>query len=690
MCFYPRTLSALAVVLTAGAVGTAAAESVRLDPITVTSPRVERDITETPQAVSVIEPEDIQDGRQQLQLDESINRVPGVFTQNRYNFAQNLRVSIRGFGARAPFGIRGVRVLVDGIPETLPDGQSQVDAIDLESVERIEVIRGPSSAIYGNAAGGVIDITTMEGPDEPYAEIRSTFGSYNFRRLGVKGGGRVGDWRGHISAWDLSYDGYREQSETRKRLVNTKGSYDIDEQRRITAVFTALDQPKGEDPAGLSRDQVREDRRQASGPAETLDAGQRVRQQRLGVIYEDAGSLPGTVTARAFYTNRDFRQQLPFPPAIITPGGPVSAPSLIRFDRDFYGVGIEYSDADSVGGIPIRYTAGVEANFQRDSRRRWNVFGTDGTRDDQTQQAVESADTVGAFAQNDFLLTDRLTLTVGGRFDRLRLKIDDRLGDGAASGRETFNELSGTAGLSYKIHPQHTVYTSVGTAFESPSFTEFYDPTEPGEGFDPGLEPQKALNFEVGAKGFLGDNARYELTAFTVETRDEIVQVLNDPDRFDNAGRTRRFGVEAGLEYFFTPRFSATGSYTWSDFRFRSLENQDGDSFRGKRLPGLPRHTFFGELAWRDPSGFYAIADTLLVSHVFGDNANDERVAGYGVVNARIGTTQQVGAVEFETFIAVNNILDKEYIENVRVNSAPNFLEPAPERNTFAGVRARF
>jgi len=128
----------------------------------------------------------------------------------------------------------------------------------------------------------------------------------------------------------------------------------------------------------------------------------------------------------------------------------------------------------------------------------------------------------------------------------------------------------------------------------------------------------------------------------------------------------------------------------WSDFRFRSLENQAGDSFRGKRLPGLPRHTFFGELAWRDPSGFYAIADTLLVSHVFGDNANDERVAGYGVVNARIGTTQQVGAVEFETFIAVNNILNKEYIENVRVNSAPNFLEPAPERNTFAGVRARF
>ena len=678
MYLYPRTLAALAIVLTASAVTSAAAESVRLEPITVTSPRVERDITETPQAVSVIEPEDIQDGRQGLQLDESINRVPGVFTQNRYNFAQNLRVSIRGFGARAPFGIRGIRVLVDGIPETLPDGQSQVDGIDLESVERIEVIRGPSSAIYGNAAGGVIDITTMEGPDEPYAEIRSTFGSYNFQRLGVKGGGRVGDWRGHISAWNLSYDGYRDQSETRKRLVNSKGSYDIDEERRITAVFTALDQPKGEDPAGLSPDRVREDRRQASANALALDSGQRVRKQRIGLIYEDSAILPGQLTTRAFYTNRDFRQQLPFP-----------GPSLIRFDRDFYGTGTEYTDTGSLLGVGTRFTVGAEAQWQRDSRDRYVVLPNAG-RVRQTQDAVESAETIGLFAQNDFLLTDRLTVTLGGRYDRLRLKIDDRFGDGAASGRQTFNELSGTTGVSYRLFPQHTLYANVGTAFESPSFTEFYDPTEPGEGFDPGLEPQKALNFEVGAKGFIGDNARYELTAFTVETRDEIVQVLNDPDRFENAGRTRRIGVEAGLEYFFTPRFSATGSYTWSDFRFRSLENQAGDSFRGKRLPGLPRHTFFGELAWRDPSGFYAIADTLLVSHVFGDNANDERVAGYGVVNARIGTTQQVGAVEFETFIAVNNILNKEYIENVRVNSAPNFLEPAPERNTFAGVRARF
>lgn len=675
----PNPFSALALVLSAGAIGVASAESVRLEPITVTSPRVERDITETPQAVSVIEPEDIQQGRQGLQLDESINRVPGVFTQNRYNFAQNLRVSIRGFGARAPFGIRGIRVLVDGIPETLPDGQSQVDAIDLESVDRIEVIRGPSSAIYGNAAGGVIDITTMEGPDEPYAELRTTFGSHDFQRYGVRGGGRVGDWAGHISAWELAYDGYRDQSETRKRLLNTKGSYDVDEQRRITAVFTALDQPKGQDPAGLNRNQVRDDRRQASANALALDSGQRVRQQRLGVTYEDNAVLPGQITARAFYTNRDFRQQLPFP-----------GPSLIRFDRDFYGAGLEYSDVGNLFGVGTRYTLGAEAQWQRDSRDRYVVLPGAG-RVRQTQDAVESAETVGLFAQNDFLLTERLTVTLGGRFDKLRLKIDDRLGNGAASGRESFSEASGTAGLSYRLFPQHTVYANVGTAFESPSFTEFYDPTDPDVGFEPGLDPQKALNFEVGVKGFLGDNARYEITAFTVETRDEILQVSEDsdtPDQFENVGRTRRNGIEAGIEYFFTRRFSASGAYTWSDFRFRT--NQGDVTERGKRLPGLPRHAFFGELAWREPGGVYAIADTLLVSHVFGDNANDERVAGYGVVNARIGRTQQVGAVEFETFIAVNNILNNEYIENVRVNAGSNFLEPAPERNTFAGVRARF
>lgn len=660
-------------------------DGARLEPITVTSPRLERDLQRTPAAVGVVDEDELQQGRQQLQLDESLNRVPGVFFQNRYNFAQNLRLSIRGFGARAPFGVRGIRILVDGIPETLPDGQSQVDAIDLESAESVEVIRGPSSALYGNAAGGVVDVRTKDGPAEPYAELRGTVGSYDFQRYGVMGGGQSGPWNAHISAWDMQYEGYRDQSRTEKRMANAKATYAIDDQRSVTTVFTALDQPLGQDPGGLNRTEVSDNRRQARADAESLDAGQEVEQQRLGVIYRDAATYSGELTLRGFYTRRDFRQQLPF----------LGGPSLIEYDRDFFGIGGEYTDQYTLIGRPATFVAGVESAWQRDARERFTVEG-DGTPDEQTQDAVEKAEDYGVFAQTDVAVTDTLDITLGGRYDRVRFEIDDRRsdGDGDASGSQRFDELSGTVGAGLQLHPDHRLYTNVGTAFETPTFTEFYDPNEPDEGFDPGLNPQRAVNIETGLKGFLGDRTQYDIAVFGVRSRDEIVPVDSDTDadRFDNAGRTRRVGVEAGMEYFFTPELSFAGSYTWSDYRFRRFESEDGsDDFRGNRLPGLPEHNLFLEAAWREAEGFYAIADALVVSNVYADNANDERVSGYGVINARVGTEHRWQRGRVETFVAVNNITNQEYFSNVRVNAGfGRFFEPAPERNFFTGVRARF
>ena len=670
----------LAVVSTMLPLGAAADQGARLEPITVTSPRLERDLQETPAAVGFVDEDEIQQGRQQLQLDESLNRLPGVFFQNRYNFAQNLRLSIRGFGARAPFGVRGIRILVDGIPETLPDGQSQVDAIDLESAERVEVIRGPSSALYGNAAGGVVDVRTKDGPAEPDVELRGTVGSHDFQRYGVMGGGQFGPWNAHVSAWDLQYEGYREHSRTEKSLVNAKVRYDFDPTRSLTTVFTALDQPVGQDPAGLSRAAAREDRRQARAIATNLDSGQQVEQQRIGLIYRDGGSLPGEFTARTFYTNRDFRQQLPFP-----------GPSLIEFDRDFFGAGTDYTDRFSFLGMPTLYTVGVEAARQRDDRQRYTVNPA-GEQTGQTQDSIETATSVGVYAQTDITLTERTDLTLGGRYDRVGFRIEDRQQARAASGTRDFDEFSAVAGLGYELTADHRLYANVANSFETPTFTEFYDPASPEEGFDPGLDPQRATNVEIGIKGFLGERAQYDLAVFRVDTRDEIVVTgsLDNANEFGNAGRTRREGLELGVEYFFLPELSFTGAYTASRFRYRDFED-DGEQFDGNRLPGLPDHQLFGELAWRDPGGVYAIVDGLIVGRVYADSGNEDRVSGYGIVNARIGTRQTSRNLDLETFLGVNNVTNKEYFSNVRINDDNrNYFEPAPERNFVAGVRARF
>ncbi len=654
-----------------------------LAPIQVTAPRLTRDWLDTPSAITTVATEDIQQGRQHLQLDESLNRVPGVYFQNRYNFAQDIRMSIRGFGARAPFGIRGVRLMMDGFPETTPDGQSQVDAIDLLSVRDIEVLRGPHSALYGNATGGVLNITTEPGGPETTASARGELGSYGFQRTALQGGGQEGPWNYHLSAWHLDYEGYRDQSEARKSLVRANVGHQLNERTRVTGVFHYLDAPKTEDPGGLTRDEVRADRRAARDDALTLDAGQDVSQYRVGLALEHELNARDEVSARAFYTRREFEQQLPFL-------FPDPSESLVGYDRDFYGIGTQYTGQRDLGALPVVFTTGVDAEQQQDARERYES-GSAG-RGDQVQDQVEKAATVAGYLQGDLLLTDRWTLTLGTRFDRMRFSIDDRLGTGDddRSGRRTFNEWSHSAGLSYAFHPDHRVYANVGTAFETPTFTEFADPE--GSGFNPNVDPQEALSWEVGVKGVWDHTVQYEASLYTARVKDELVPFEAESGRefFRNAGRTRRHGLELGATWFATDQLSVSGAYTHNDFKYRRFEDDEGERFDGNRLPGLPRNTLFAEVAYRESEGVFAVADAYLVDSTYTDDANDTRVSGYGVVNARVGTRSRLGGWTVESFVAVNNLLNKEYFSNIRINAdGGRYFDPAPERNVFAGITVR-
>lgn len=656
-------------------------ETVELDPIQVSTPAPARDLMRTPAAVAAVEAPDLRQGRQGLQLDESLSRIPGILFQNRYNYAQNLRISIRGFGARAPFGVRGIRLRVDGLPETLPDGQSQIDAVDLESISRVEVIRGPAAAVYGNAAGGVIDIRTADRIETGHRfDLRFQGGSDDFWRVGLRGGMEGETWRGHVSVWQLEHDGYREQSETRKRMAHARLHHEVSAGRSLTTLLTVLDQPFGKDPGGLTRAEVETDRRMAAPNALALDAGQQVRQQRIGWVLRDEILLPGEIEAYVFYTRREFEQQLPF-----------AGSSLIGFDRDFYGASIDYTDQAQLVGRSLHYTFGVEVHRQRDDRQRFLVDGG-GNRGAQIQDALESATVGGVHGRMDFALTNRLDLTLGARLDLIRFAIDDHLtADSVASGSRDYDELSFMAGLGWQWRAAHRFYANVGSAFETPTFTEFRDPNAPGQGFDPALEPQQALNVEAGIKGLFGPRLRYDLALFSVRTRDEIVQVASDPNRFANAAKTRREGLELGFEYRFDETWSLIGAYTASRFRFDRFSTAEGLSLRGNRLPGLPDHALFGELAWRDGLGCWVVADLIMISSRYADNENAVDVAGHTVINLRAGREFNIASRRIELFAAVNNLMDREWLSNIRIDAAGGrYFEPAPGRNYYAGISARF
>ena len=662
----------------------AQSDTSELDRISVDGTRMTRSLLDTPAAVSVVDARNTQQGQQQLQLDESLARVPGLYLQNRYNFAQNQRLSIRGFGARAPFGVRGLRIRVDGFPETLPDGQSQVDSIDLDSLSQVTVLRGPASVLYGNATGGVIDIDTLSGRDLPgNGQLRLSGGGDGYRQAHLHSGGSNDRMHYYLGVSGLDYDGYRQQSAVEKRLLTGRIGWQLDPQQDIELFLSAMDTPFAQDPGGLTRSQVRADRRQASGLAEPLDAGQTVDQQRLGVRYRKGFNHGGQLQTQAFISRRDFEQQLPFPGS-----------SLITFERLFYGVGVEYSHNVTAFNLPHRVLIGFDLDRQQDDRQRRSV-NPSGEITGMTADEDQIAASGGLFIQTDTFLTDTLTVSQGVRADRIRFRIDDRLlDDGDNSGQQRFDQTSFSVGVAWQMVPLHTLYGSISSAFETPTFTELANPSGAG-GFNPALSPQQALNQEMGLRGTLGTDLRYDLTLFRVRVEDEITPFERDGRTFfDNAAKTRREGLEMSLQHATTDTLTTSVAWTWAQYRFeRFFDQQQNQDVRGNRLPGLPRHIVFAEAAWRPAHQWFVIADVRYASAVFAENTNDTRVGSHTVVNTRLGKRWDAGRRHLELHVGINNLLDRQYFSNIRINANSDrpldqrgYFEPAPERTLYAGV----
>ena len=658
-----------------------------LAPITVESVRLNTELLDVPAAVDVIEAHDIQQGRAKAQLDAALNRTPGVYANNASNFAQNLRISIRGFGARSAFGVRGVRLRVDGIPETLPDGQAQTDSIDLGAIERLEVIRGPFSALYGNATGGVVDITTTTPASGPVDRGEVTVGSYGYRRMEAATAHERGDWGYALTASQLDLDGYREHSEVKKQQLTGKLERRVGATGTLRLVTRILDAPDTLDPGGVTLGQAHADRRSARDANLAFDSRQSASQQTVGLVYEDQLSDSQSYEANLFYTNRDFIQYLPF-----REGG------VVAYDRDFFGGGLQTTRFDDLFGHENQLVAGIDVQIQQDARQRFdNVAGDKGALGLAEDQQATS---VGVFAQNVFSITRDLELTTGLRYDTLDFDIDDSFirapltsgpadeGDPDDSGGRTYHEVSANAGLSYAWTERQRVYANVANAFESPTFTEFADPGGNG-GFNGNLDPQKAVQYEIGAKGELGGRTRYQISAFWIDVEDELVVFNSDGRRdfFENSGKSRRKGIEAKLEYALTSDLSATAAYTLADYAYREFVDNNGRDYAGNAIPGLPEERLFGELAWRRPGVGYAAIDMRYASAFFADNANTAKIDPAWIFNARVGKSVPAGGDKLSVYLGIDNVFSEIYFDNIRINAfGKRYYEPAPARTFYAGL----
>ena len=676
-----------------------ARKPVTLPEVVVSATRVEEESFDLPVSIDRVDRDVIREDKPQVNLSESLNRVPGVVVQNRQNYAQDLQISSRGFGSRATFGVRGLRLIADGIPATMPDGQGQAATFSLGSADRIEVMRGPFSSLYGNAAGGVIQIFTADGPPQPTLSGGVFFGDYDTWKLSAQFGGQFGQWNAIGDLSRFQTDGYRDHSWARRDHLNAKVKYDLGDRGVLTVVANALDQPETQDPLGLDRTQVAQDRRQAGTNALAFDTRKSIAQSQLGMTYGLAVSAIDRVEARAYFGDRQVTQHLGIPIFVQT-GSPTHSGGVVDLDRGYGGVGVRWTRAMKLADGPLTASVGFDGDRMAERRQGFiNNFGVTGALRRNEDNTVSNTD---FYAQAEWGFAPRWNLLAGLRHSRVKFESEDYYivaGNPNDSGSIDFSKTTPVAGLSFRLTPDVSLYGNMGKGFETPTFTELAYRPDGTSGLNFALRPATSLHRELGVKSRIAEGMRLNLAVFRIDVDDEIVVATNSGGRstFRNAAETRRDGIELMWEGRFRHGLEAAIAYTWLDARYSQpfVIGVGAPAVpvtvpAGNRLPGVPPQTLYGELVWRHaPWGFHAGVDARHNGQVFVNDPNTEFAGSYTVWGLRAGFEQRGRNWRVTEFVRVDNVSDKEYIGSVIVSEGNGrYYEPAPTRNFLVGVQA--
>lgn len=650
-----------------------------LPPIEVEADRQGTDIDEAPLSISQVGKDRILQGQQQLGLNESLGPVPGVTTFNANNYAQDLRLSIRGFGARAAFGIRGVRVLVDGILESTPDGQAQVDNIDIGALQGLEVLRGPSASLYGNAAGGALLLQTEAVEDPWMIEGRATLGSFGLQRYQLKAGVKGNNWSGLVYGARTSVEGYRVHSSYEQTFVNGRFDFQPSENLELSLLAYYNNSPMAQDPGAVDFAQFYSDPQAARARNVQFNTGESVEQGRVAVKLKQTFADGGELRARAYYLDRSFGNYLPF-----EFGG------RVNLARTYGGGGVSYQKALALSThLGYRFQVGVDADLQRDNRQQYeNLEGTEG---DLIGEQLEAFSSLGAYVLNQVRLGEQWLFQANLRLDGLWLEARDRfLSDGDDSGERQYQQVNPSLGLSYQWADNQYFFGNFSTNFETPTLSELSANPDGLMGFNEELKPQQAVNFEVGLKGIALRKIRYALTWYHISLENELVpfEIAGQQGRtfFRNAGSSERIGLEAYVQTLAWKGLQFTGSYTLQSFTYLDYE-LDGQQFAGFELPGIPTHSYYAELAYQNPLGAFARVWWQGRSSLWADDANTILIPDANTLNARIGWDIILKQVKVQPYLGINNLTDTLYPDNVRLNAARGlYYEAGVPRSFFGGV----
>ena len=677
-----------------------------MDNVVVTGSRVEQRSFDLPAAVDVVGADRIGADQPRVNVSEALVAVPGIVVQNRQNYAQDLQISSRGFGARSAFGVRGMRLVADGIPASMPDGQGQAATFNLDRAERIEVMRGPLSAIYGNHAGGVIQMFSRDGKGAPTLEGNFSAGSYGAWKAGLASQGEIDGVGYVIDASRFHTDGYRDHSAVTRDQTYAKLNFSPDADSKITLIANGFDQPLAQDPLGLNWNSYKANPRGVDPVALQYDTRKSIEQMQGGLSYERRFG-EDTLLLSAYAGQRSVTQYQSIPKSVqlITSTTPANssnrkhAGGVIDFDRDYSGLNGRYSIKRDFAGGTLTTTLGFDYERSTDQRRGYenyvgNTLGVKGNLRRNEEDRVTSFD---QYLQSEWQ-GEQWGASVGVRHSQIGFEVDDRyiaVGNGNDSGRVDYSHTTPVLALMYKAAPALNFYVSAANGFETPTLNELFY-SGPNNSFSYNLKPATNKQVEAGAKAFIGDSSRLDLAVFQVRSENELVVASSSGGRssFINAGQTLRRGIEVAFDTTWQGGFASRLAYTGLNAVYdSSFTSSAGVIASGNRLPGIPRSTLYGELAWRhQASGFHTAVEAIARDKVYVEDSNAQQAApAYAIANLRFGLERQYGALNLKGFVRVDNLFDKQYVGSVVVGDTNGrYYESAPGRNAMLGVSLRY
>ncbi|WP_457970365.1 TonB-dependent receptor family protein [Acinetobacter calcoaceticus] len=663
----------------------------------VEATRTDTTYLQTPASVFRVDAPQV-DNSSQVNLTEVVKGIPSLQIRNRENYAQDLQLSMRGFGARSTFGVRGIRLYVDGIPATMPDGQGQTSNIDLSSLDHVEVLTGPFSSLYGNSSGGTILTSTKEGQGKDSIELSYSGGSHDKSRAGLvlQGGAKGTNEPSYvISSSYFDTDGYREHSGAEKVLNNAKLSWNLDDGSKINWVTNYV-KIHADDPQGLTHDQWNANPKQQVPFLKQFNVRKDIEQTQTGVTWSKPINDHHELYAMAYLGNRQVTQYQSIPKS--TQDASVNhAGGVIDFERNYYGADFRWTGKELLPNTTV--SVGVALDTMDEDRKGFENFNlvngqpSYGVKGNLRRDEDNTLWNIDPYLQASWQFLPTWRLDTGVRYSNVHYKSEDRyLSNGDDSDKTDYDKVLPSAALSWQILPELMAYVSYAKGFETPTFTEMAYRPDGLSGFNFGLTASTSDTYETGLKSqnHLGD---FTLAVFQTKTKDDIVSAGNSNGRstFRNADKTLREGVEFAWNKKLWRDLTATASYTYLDATFDADIPASGSVAQipsGNAIPGIAKNQAYASLAWQPTHGLYGGVDVQYMDKVYVNDTNSDAAPSYSVTSANVGYAWVMGDWKVNSFARVDNLFDKNYAGSVIVNDGNGrYFEPADGRNWSAGLR---